>query len=125
MRYLGQVLGFAIIILVFIAGCTSNSIKESVIPQSLVDTSTITQPHLVAATVTQQGNNIIITYQGGPDASMVSELQYGIGTADHRWDSPKIGGSVTLSGGTSGKNHVIVVAAFTDGVKQVIVDTYV
>lgn len=119
------VLGFAIITLVFIAGCTANFVKESDVSQSLSDTSTISQPHVVAATVSQQGNTIVITYQGGQDATMVSELHYGIGTADKTWNSPKIGDSVRLSGGTTGKNHVIAVAMFTDGVQQVIIDTYV
>ena len=85
----------------------------------------IEKTKIVAVTVTQQGNNIVFTYQGGQDASMVSELQYGIGTADHRWNSPKIGDSVTLSGGTSGKDHIIAVGTFTDGVQQVLLDTYV
>jgi hypothetical protein len=125
MRYLGQVLGFVLIFLVFIAGCTTNSVKESVIPQSIVVPSTISQSHSVAATVSQQGNNIVITYQGGPDAPMISGLHYGIGTADHEWNSPKIGDSVTLSGGTSGKDHVLVLATFTDGVHQVMLDTYI
>lgn len=125
MRHLILVLGSAIITLVFLAGCTSNFVKESDISQSLLDTSTISQPHVVAATVSRQGNTIVITYQGGPDASMVSGLHYGIGTADKTWNSPKIGDRVTLSGGPTGKNHVIAVATFTDGVQQVIIDTYV
>jgi len=85
----------------------------------------IAKTKIVAVTVTQQGNNIVFTYQGGQDASMLSEMQYGIGTADHRWNSPKIGDSVTLSGGTSGKDHVIAVGIFTDGAQQVLLDTYV
>lgn len=141
MRYLSFVLGFAIIVLIFITGCISNSVKESDIQsptptlshpptpvtQSTTLTSTITQTkhYLVAATPQRSGNNIVITYQGGPDASLVSNLQYGIETADHQWNSPKIGDKVTLPGGTSGKDHVIVVATFTDGVQQVIADTYV
>jgi hypothetical protein len=56
---------------------------------------------------------------------MVTELHYGTGIADKTWDSPKTGESVTLSGGTPGKDHVIVVATFADGVEQLIVDTYV
>jgi hypothetical protein len=121
MRYMSQVLGFTIIFMVFIAGCISNSVKDSNIQ---IPTVTQIRTYIVAATVTQQGNNIVITYQGGQDATMVSELRYGIGTADHKWNSPKIGSSVTLPG-TSGKDHVIVVATFTDGVHQVILDTYV
>jgi hypothetical protein len=85
----------------------------------------IEKTKIVVVTVTQQGNNIVFTYNGGQDASMLSGMQYGIGTADHRWNSPKIGDSVTLAGGTSGKDHVIAVGTFTDGSTQVILDTFV
>ena len=125
MRHPNLVSGFTIIILVVGAGCISNSLRESDISRSLSDTSTLTQPHIVAATVTRQGNTIIITWQGGPDAGMVTELHYGLGIADKTWDSPKTGERVTLSGGTPGKDHVTVVAIFADGVEQLIVDTYV
>jgi len=147
MRHLSLVLGFSIIVLIFIAGCTSNSVKDSdiqrtnpslplpttgphatiTVSQSPIITSTITQTTIrrVAALPSRQGNNVVIMYAGGPDANLVSELQYGIETADHQWNSPKIGDKVTLSGGTSGTDHVIVVATFTDGVKQVITDSYV
>jgi len=56
---------------------------------------------------------------------MVTKLHYGTGSTDKTWDLPKTGASMTLSGGTSGKDHVIVVATFADGVEQLIVDTYV
>jgi hypothetical protein len=79
----------------------------------------------VAATPQRSGNNIVITYQGGPDASLVSNLQYGIETADHLWNSPKIGDTVTLSDVIQMKDHVIVYGTFTDGSKQLVMDTYV
>jgi hypothetical protein len=85
----------------------------------------IQKTKVVAATVTQQGNNIIITYQGGSDAYQVSKLKYGVGSLNKEWNSPKVGDKVTLSGGTSGRDNVIVSAVFTDGTEQVILDTFV
>jgi hypothetical protein len=85
----------------------------------------IAKTKVVALTATQQGNTIFITYQGGQDASELSRIEYGIGTTNHQWISPKIGGSVTLSGGTAGKDHVIASGIFKDGVQQVLLDTYV
>jgi hypothetical protein len=141
MRHLILVLGFSIIVLVFIAGCTSNSVKESdiqrtipslslpptTVTQSTIVTSTIiqTKTYIVAITVQRKGNNIVITDQGGQDQNMLSELHYGINTADHQWNSPKIGETVTLIGGASGRDQVIVVGTFTNEVKQVLLDTYV
>jgi hypothetical protein len=80
---------------------------------------------VVAATAYQQGNNIIITYQGGQDTNLVSKLKYGLGAVDHEWISPKVGDQVMISGATSSQDHVIVLAVFTDGSEQVILDTYV
>ena len=141
MRDLIIILGSAIIVLVFIAGCTSISVKKSdfqeatpsltipptTVTQSTIVTATITQTkyYLVAVTPQRNGNNIVITYQGGPDANLVSKFQYGIKTADHQWYSPKIGEKMTLPGGTSGRNHVVVIGTFTDGSTQTILDTYV
>ena len=119
MRHPHLVLGFVVVILVIDAGCISISFRESDISRSLLDTSTVTQPHIVAAAVTRQGNTMSITWQGGPDAGIVTELYYGTGSTDKTWGSPKTGESVTLSGGTPGKDHVIVVATFADGVEQV------
>ena len=80
---------------------------------------------MVATTVQRKGNNVVVMYQGGPDASMLSDLQYGINTADHQWNSPKIGDTVTLSNVIQMKDHIIVIGTFTDGSKQLVMDTYV
>jgi hypothetical protein len=134
------VLGIATIVLVFIAGCISYtdekesnfnipfpSFSPTTVTQSIVVTSTITQTkqYIVAFTVQRLENYIVITYQGGPDAIMLSYIEYGINTADHEWKAPKIGDRVTFPGRISGKDHAIVVGTFTDGVKQVLLDTYV
>ncbi len=114
---------FAVLVIgmVLMSGCINNAGSSGA-------TSTPTpapKPKWVAVTAIQQGNNIIFTYGGGLDNSNVSGLQYGIGTADHQWNSPKVGETVTLSGGTSGQDHVIVIGIFTDGTKQLILDKFV
>jgi|WetSurMetagenome_2_1015567.scaffolds.fasta_scaffold846350_1 archaeal type IV pilus assembly protein PilA len=85
----------------------------------------IQKTKVVAATAYSQGDTIIITYQGGLDSTLVSELTYGIGSSDHIWSSPQIGDTRILSGSPSAKDHVIVSAHFSDGSEQVILDTYV
>lgn len=85
----------------------------------------IQKTKVVAATAYSQGDNIIITYQGGQDSALVSYLKYGIGSSDHVWSSPRIGDTRILSGSSSAKDHVIVSAGFSDGSEQVILDTYV
>jgi hypothetical protein len=55
MRYLNLVLGFTIIVLVFIAGCSSNSVKESVVPTttpSLLSSTTIVTITVVESPLT-------------------------------------------------------------------------
>ncbi|MDP2798201.1 MAG: hypothetical protein Q8N94_11990 [Methanoregula sp.] len=89
-------------------------------------TVTPTYEHkVVAVTTTRQGNNIVVTYQGGADENMVSGLNCEIGTVSHQWTSPKNGESKTFSGGTTGKDRVIVTATFTDVGDRVILDKYV
>jgi len=54
MRYLNLVLGFTIVVLVFIAGCSSNSVKESVVPTttpSLPPSTTIVTTTVVGSPV--------------------------------------------------------------------------
>jgi flagellin-like protein len=81
----------------------------------------------VAATAAQQGaNTIIVTYQGGQDAADLSLVSVNfrdgtiidmVGTA--------VGTTVIDGGATPGQDHVVATATFTDGSKQVILDTYV
>jgi len=100
----------------------------------------------VAATATQQGEDIIITYQGGSDNSNLNYLKmsvdgdrsatwYTIGTTgstDSVADTTSTGLSVPVGKswkftgyGSSAKDHVIVTARFADGAEQVILDTFV
>jgi hypothetical protein len=85
----------------------------------------IQKTKVVALTVIQQGNSIILTDQGGMDHSLVSKYIISIGSLNYEWNSPHTGDQKILSGGTSGSDHVTVVAEFTDGSKQVVLDTYV
>ena len=106
----------------------------------------------VAATATQQGNNIIVTYQGGADANSVAYLRiavsgstektqycsagqappYTMGSASTAPSESAVavgkipaGSSWKFDVGTSGKDHVVVAAHFSDGSDQVILDTFV
>ena len=85
----------------------------------------IQKTKVVAATAQQAGNTIIVTYQGGQDNQDVARV---VGTVDGNAMTPAsvIGVGKTMSkAGTSGKDHVVVTAVFTDGSVQVITDTYV
>jgi len=111
--------------------------------------SGISKSYIVAATASQMGNDIIVTYNGGPDADQVNIVTVtAAGQADDSTStvvpyelvnttaSPivgSVGSSITFDGdstppggGTGGKtDHVVVTAEFADGSTQVILDTYV
>jgi len=95
--------------------------------------SNVKKTYVVSATASQQGSNIVVTYQGGPDHQSVDSLTIGgnvtscsgggiSGTTD---STPAVGDTYTCDGGGSGQDHVIVTATFVDGTQQVILDTYV
>ena len=91
----------------------------------------ITKTKTVAATARQSGNDITVTWQGGQDNSYVSfynvtlkDLYIRPGTATGF--PPIVGNSTPFPAmGTSGNDHVVVAAVFTDGTAQVVLDTYV
>jgi flagellin-like protein len=91
----------------------------------------VTKTKTVAATAKQVGNDIILTWQGGQDNAYVSfynvtirDLYIRPGTATGF--PPIVGNSTPFpSLGTSGNDHVVVAAVFSDGNTQVILDTYV
>jgi flagellin-like protein len=87
----------------------------------------INKTKVVAATASQQGQDtIIVTYQGGQDNADVARViaRVGDGTADSIGN--EVGKTMTFTTGvTSGKDHVVVTARFTDGSTQVVMDTYV
>jgi len=105
--------------------------------------------YTVTATASQSADDIIVTYIGGPDQVEVANLIFSGTKSDgnvidwkdtqegvqHQgaWDAanntittPTVGDSVIAAGeGTTGRDHVIVMAKFKDGTTQVILDTYV
>ena len=91
----------------------------------------VSKTKTVAATAKQNGNDISVTWQGGQDNAYVSFYNVTLkdqyvrpGTATGF--PPIVGNSTPFpSMGTSGNDHVIVNASFTDGSGQVVLDTYV
>jgi flagellin-like protein len=93
----------------------------------------INKTKIVAATASQSGTTVWITYQGGQDSADVIEItcdvdQQGV----QRMGDGSTAGSATV-GATrafpvtagSAKNHAVATAKFVDGTTQVILDTYV
>jgi len=99
----------------------------------------------VAATAKQTGTHYIVTWQGGQDNSYVVGYNITIecndpnvaicpsmgepiiypGLAAPQGYPPIVGNSTLFGGASKGNDHVIVVAVFTDGGSQVVLDTYV
>jgi len=102
----------------------------------------------VAVTATQQGNDIIVTYQGGADSNSVAYLRVEVPTEKKYFYSTD-GNTVTSKStvptdsevaaaagkipvgsnwkftGTANRDHVVVAAHFSDGSDQVVLDTFV
>ena len=87
----------------------------------------ISKTKIVAATASQQGDTIIVTYQGGQDAISVSSLFFVAGNAGTTSGvlTSQVGNSKAVAAGSTGQDHVTVTALFTDGSSQVVLDTYV
>jgi flagellin-like protein len=88
----------------------------------------VTKTKTVAATARQNGNDIVVTWEGGQDNSYVTG--YGVNVKDGAniqvFNSAIVGNtSIFLGQGTTSNDHVIVNASFTDGSGQVVLDTYV
>ena len=86
----------------------------------------------VAATAQQQGTNIVVTYQGGADHSILHNISMTVTAANgtvlgtNTTENPSVGASWTfVQNGTGAKEHVVVVALFEDGSSQVVLDTNV
>ena len=92
--------------------------------------SSVSRAKAVAATAKQVQNSIVVTWQGGLDNAQVRGYNVSILTSTGgsiRWNttSNAVGNSTTLTGGTTGLDHVTVVGVFTDGTSQVVLDTYI
>jgi archaeal type IV pilus assembly protein PilA len=96
----------------------------------------ISKTKIVAATVTQQdATHIIVTYNGGQDSPTFTNATVAINQlACTNQLLPPVGTSVSYDVAGcptqtvtdySGRDHVVVTGTFSDGVTQVIMDTYV
>jgi hypothetical protein len=84
----------------------------------------------VAATARQLDETILVTWQGGMDNSMVTSysitITYATGETVSSSDlAPNVGETNRFGGGTTSHDRVVVMASFTDGSEQVVLDTYV
>ena len=87
---------------------------------------TMKKQYIVAATASHIGTNVVVTFNGGPDANQVHALNI-TGDVTFATALGNTTGSTTSAPATTAdnNNHVIVTATFVDGSKQVILDTYV
>ena len=110
-------------------------------------TGNVQTQKMVAVTVTQNGENVVLTYQGGADASTLQYLKVTVESGDSTKGSATYctqnGGTFTSTTGSDGKglsvgkvmtvkdlgsaqrDHVVVVGHFADGSENVVLDTYV
>ncbi len=91
--------------------------------------SSVKKTYNVAVTAQQQGTNVIVTLQGGPDVPSLSSINVtctdSSGTSTTATLGTTVGSSVTLACGTGGADRVLVVGTFQDGTQQVLLDTTV
>ena len=92
--------------------------------------------YIVAATASQSGSDdIVVTYNGGPDAPEVDYIHVtsaGATTTALPYEmvnttaGDTVGSSYLFDGASTGRtDHVVVTATFKDGSTQVILDAYV
>ena len=89
--------------------------------------STMTKTHMISATASQiNSTGLVVTYMGGQDHYALETLNTTINSfLEDSVKNPTVGYSYTSNNGTSGRDHIIVVATFTDNKQQVILDSYV
>ena len=93
-------------------------------------TGSLKKQYLVAATASQVGDDIIVTYNGGSDHASVTWFnvtQAGTNTTGTTKENPGVGYTATFSGeGTAGNvDTVVATVEFDDGTSQVILNTVV
>ncbi|WFN35307.1 type IV pilin N-terminal domain-containing protein [Methanogenium sp. S4BF] len=84
----------------------------------------------VAATAKQSGTDIIVTYQGGPDASKVTFINATVYSSSgveinnsSSTEYPEVGYTTTFIGdGSAAQERVLITADFDDGTTQVLLD---
>ena len=99
--------------------------------------SSLKKTYNIAATTTQiDATTIEVTFNGGPDADLVSWFNASGSASDgtaltaapggtNTSENPAVGTILRLTGATNGRDHVIATASFEDGTTQIILDTYV
>jgi archaeal type IV pilus assembly protein PilA len=94
----------------------------------------VSKTRSVAVTAQKQGQNVVVTNNGGPDIQDLSAFNVtvaynnGSTATNPQTLSTAVGSSIKFPNGTTpqnGKDHVIVTATFTDGTQQVVLDTFV
>ncbi|KAF5086238.1 hypothetical protein DSECCO2_58670 [anaerobic digester metagenome] len=80
----------------------------------------------VAFTATTQGEDIMITYNGGQDSNQVDSVFVAFNNAGRAVTASlaEVGSSISRAR-TVQNEHVVVTVKFTDGKEQVMLDTYV
>ena len=136
MRYLSYLLLFSLCIACLsIAGCSQpgqsgiqaqpSTQTEQATPSPAVQQTSGQQQHIVAVTIQQQGDRLILVFQGGADTDkllyctvFVNEIEL----TKKLGNTP--GDTVTLEGVTTkASDHFIVVGYFKDGSSQTLMDT--
>ena len=87
----------------------------------------VQKTYTIGVTASQSNTSAVtFTFQGGPDAGEVTALNATVGT-NTAVPAPAVtvGTTWTSGGASSGRDHVVVVATFTGGSQQVVLDTYV
>jgi flagellin-like protein len=91
-----------------------------------------TRQYVVTATATSNatGTGIAVTYQGGPDANLVTNVravgENPVGTESIVDFGNTVGNSTVFAGTAgAGNDHIVVNASFSDNSNQVILDTWI
>ena len=88
----------------------------------------IQKTKVVAASAVHNADTVTVTYQGGPDTSMVTAVNATLNGKSGDGISNNVGSSVTWKDDDvkdGATNHAVAVATFNDGTQQVILDSYV
>ena len=82
--------------------------------------------YMVGVTASQSNATAVtFTFQGGPDADLVTHLNATVAGTYANATSVAIGSTWVSTSATSARDHVVVAARFEDGTVQVVLDTYV
>jgi archaeal type IV pilus assembly protein PilA len=89
-------------------------------------TGNLTKSKIVGFSAYHYGDKISVTYKGGQDAPLVNTIKAQVVDSSDSVVVPNGVGKVGIFPGSyTTRQHVIVTATFTDGTKQVVLDTFV